>query len=1164
MLTKYAVTSIESANLVTPEMALSSEANMKHFQELVTELKKAAQTEDQRVAPKSDEFVYFVCRAIHAMEAANYDPVSKAFTGDGYIVRRGEDGKDQNGNPVEEWQDGLWHSASGILPYVNQNGDAFPEAELLADVTNEKGDQIKAFESFIGRGLFVNHASDDAEKIRGIILDARWDAGTKGVDILVACDKVAYPELARQIEMGYSNDVSMGTQVQYSLCSECGNKAVTEADYCDHVKNGKGLTAAGGTPTYEVNNGLNFIEISVVSNGADPKAKIKTVLAALNRQVQERQSRLNSCVSPVEAEKLRDELRTIQAQVNELLESKEVVEAKESSCSHGCGGSCDGSCHATASQDDLQSRREARYRIANELGLSLSEEEGNIALYNKDNGPIIEGGFDMTKSKKAYFQGGGGLNDPSSTPYDKEDYTSVRDNEDKQMVGQGMEPGNDGLHPGYDSHPTKPELRWKEELLRADVAKRREIRKAMLAQAYYQGGGGLNDPSATPYDKEDYTSVRDNEDKQMVGQGMEPGNDGLHPGYDSHPTKPELRWKEELLRAKLRAKFVTANTKGKSSWTLCAGDTPILTATAEELYPGDLEAKNDDNPEITNWDWVASEDYGRNLIKAVKELGFDEVKAQFDQARRLSKTAQGLPALDEAPGAGPAPDLGGPEGDLGAPEGEEGLDEGGEGEMSDKEQISAALGSIEDAVREIRALNEGEEGSVDSLETELDLGEAGAELGGLGDKLEEASSDVELQKKLSVVIREALKDADKLLLRAASLTGKPASPVVKKASDDAAEAKDDVEQAAEALDAGDTESAKEEVDEAAHELKEAGDDGDKKDADKKDDDDDDKDDDKDADKEASLIARKAARYKLAQELYNLTDGDMIDEAHPEGGTDTKAGEQDLEGDAHVETEKEQQVADEEVAEKQPRGENVARHEARLKKILAMEECDDDDDDKKEDAEDAVEKTAGDKPDFADLDKDGDEDESAKDAAEDAKDDKDDDKDDDDDKKEASMNDRRRLRHKAVAGLMSSAEVDGETKAYYNELFNESALGNQADPATKSFGNELTQDYYSEKKTAAAHEMKTRMKRAYKVAMKQAEIGQIEKSQEALEEQVDRLMSMDDAGFEAFEDVVDNTNVVKDAKVERAGLKKSAGAVRVGMVEPDHQSMADQLSKLDWS
>lgn len=1178
MLTKYAVTSIESASLVTPEMALGSETNMAHFKELVAELKKAGQSADKKVAPRSDEFVYFVCRAIHAMEAANYDPVTKSFTGDGYIIRRGNDGKDQHGNPVEQWQDGLWYSASDISPYINQNGDAFPEEELLADVVNDKGDKIKAYESFIGRGLFVNHASDDAEKIRGIILDARWDSGTKGVDILVACDKVAYPELARQIEMGYSNDVSMGTQVQYSLCSKCGNKAVTEADYCDHVKNGKGLTQAGGTPTYEINNGLNFIEISVVSNGADPKAKIKTVLAALSKQVQEREAKLNSCINPIEAEKLRDELRAIQAQVDGLLEKKadlftedelrakaqefkgnnpeeyaefmkrheEAFGKEASSCSCGCGGSCDGSCHAT-SQGDLQSRREARYRIANELGLSLSEEEGNIALYNKDNGTIIEGGFDMTRSKKAYFQGGGGLNDPSSTPYDKEDYTSVRDNEDKHMVGQGMEPGNDGLHPGYDSHPTKPELRWKEELLRADVAKRREIRKAMLAQAYFQGGGGLNDPSSTPYDKEDYTSVRDNEDKQMVGQGMEPGNDGLHPGYDSHPTKPELRWKEELLRAKLRAKFITAGTKGQSTWTLYASETPILTATAEELYPGDLEAKNDDNPEITNWDWVASKEYGQNLIKAVKELGFDEVKAQFDNAKRMSKTAQELPALDSAPDAGPMPDLGAPEGDLGAPEGED--LEGGEGEMSEKEQISAALGSIEDAVREIRALNEGEEGSVDSLETELDLGEAGAELEGLGEKLEEASTDSELQKKLSVVVREALKDADKLLLRVASLTGKPSTPTVKRAG------------------AEDLEEAKKDLESAEHELSEveAKDDGEKKEAEAES-----EAEEEGEKKEANLIARKAARYKLAQELYNLTDGDMIDEAHPEGGTDTKAGEQDLEGDAHVETEKEQQAADEEVAEKQPRGELSARQQRRLKMILAA----DDDKDEKADKDE--------KPDFADLDKDGNEEESAKDAADDAKDDdKDDDK--DDGKKEAakkcptcgktdcgckankmSMNDRRRLRHKAVAGLMSSAEVDGETKSYYSELFNESALGNQSDPACKQFGSELTQDFVSEKKTAATHELKTRMKRAYKVAMKQAQIGQIEDSQESLESQVDRLMSMDDAGFEAFEDVVENTSVVKDAKVERTGLKKSAGAVRVGMVEPNHQSMAEQLSKLDWS
>ena len=143
----------------------------------------------------------------------------------------------------------------------------------------------------------------------------------------------------------------------------------------------------------------------------------------------------------------------------------------------------------------------------------------------------------MTNGKKAYFQGGGGLNDPSALPYDKEDAESIREKEDKQMVGQGMEPGSDGL--------ADDDLKVKEELHRASIEERRKIRQAIIQKAYFQGGGGLNDPAALPYDKEDAETIREKEDKHMVGQGMEPGSDGL--------AGDDLKVKEQLHRAKIRA-----------------------------------------------------------------------------------------------------------------------------------------------------------------------------------------------------------------------------------------------------------------------------------------------------------------------------------------------------------------------------------------------------------------------------------------------------------------------------------------------------------------------------------------------------------------------------------------------------------------------------------
>jgi len=198
MLTKIAQVTIETPRIVEREEALQHEGATEQFKKLVANVR--------RVAPKSDEFLYFSCLAISAMERANLDKEG-SVVGDGHIIEA-EDGKcTVCGEKVKKFENGLWHSAKGIEPYVNANGDAFPERQLTA-----------GYKSFVGKGFFVNHASEDVEKLRGIILDAVWIPKYKCVDLLVACDRVAFPELARQIKAGYMHDVSMGTQVQYSLC----------------------------------------------------------------------------------------------------------------------------------------------------------------------------------------------------------------------------------------------------------------------------------------------------------------------------------------------------------------------------------------------------------------------------------------------------------------------------------------------------------------------------------------------------------------------------------------------------------------------------------------------------------------------------------------------------------------------------------------------------------------------------------------------------------------------------------------------------------------------------------------------------------------------------------------------------------------------------------
>jgi len=90
-------------------------------------------------------------------------------------------------------------------------------------------------------------------------------------------------------------------RVEYSVCSCCGNKAHTETDYCDCVKKYKGQKhcpvhkkSMGEYGIYESNFGVEFFELSFVTDGADREAIIKEIVAsdALSGQLHEKLSKI--------------------------------------------------------------------------------------------------------------------------------------------------------------------------------------------------------------------------------------------------------------------------------------------------------------------------------------------------------------------------------------------------------------------------------------------------------------------------------------------------------------------------------------------------------------------------------------------------------------------------------------------------------------------------------------------------------------------------------------------------------------------------------------------------------------------------------------------------------------------------------------------------------
>lgn len=662
-------------------------------QEILDNFKKFA-SNLKKIAPKAEDFLYFSAVMMHAAEAAALN----------------DDGTPRlniKGEPIKVgWNkdNGTWRwitSDNNIKPYKNSNGDIFPEEEL-----------VKAYRKWVGKPLCIDHKSSSVDHVRGFIVDTYYDRNLKRVIALCALDKQNYPDLARKVATGYSHSVSMGTAVGRAICSEagCHRVARTESDFCDHMKKKSGYG--------EINVDLNPIELSIVVNGADPKAHIKHIIAAantLNNYVENKQEQLNKIAENYHASIIvssnnngeavqnmnsidvkGDSLESFKADLDRAL--KELEDIKEplkkddldtndlvSNQSSGSSAMADGTTVSTdfglapstnnryASADSNADSLSELRAVASAIEAKLSQMKTSLeklASINKSNKQEenMSGSKDNI-NKQAYYQGTEEPT-PGSPKYTAEPTNNkLRTDGDKHMEGQ-MDTGPvDGMHPGPDS-VNMSELERKKMLARATAEERAIRRNAIVnlakqaleqkKEAYFQGGGGVNEPTPgkVKYPAEKLNEKLRNEDKHMVGQKPFPGVgpvDGAHPSPASADTSDEIKRKELLRRANtLRAAF----TKSASS----LGD------SAWKIFLGDKLVLTASVNDLTGgnadlfFDKVATKEFGVQLMEKVRSQGADKVlslvkKAQGD-APALPPPADAAPAEVAAPATEPTEDSG--------------------------------------------------------------------------------------------------------------------------------------------------------------------------------------------------------------------------------------------------------------------------------------------------------------------------------------------------------------------------------------------------------------------------------------------------------------------------------------------------------------------------
>lgn len=620
----------------------------------------------KRIAPKSNEFLYFVSPIITSAEASILNP-------DG-TVKKGSDGK-----PIEaHWdvQGDTWKwvcTDPKILPHRNNNGDIFPEQEIIA-----------AHKKWAGCPLLLDHVSS-VENCRGVILDVYYDRKFKRAIALMAIDQVSYPELARKVATRTMTDVSMGCAVSMCICTEsgCHKAARTASEFCRHMK-------AKGTGYGEINVGLNPLEVSLVLKGAEIGAKIRTVFAAaqqLHSELDSKSAELAQTSNTTKLAELEHDLKQIASKFLELKESMENTDSDSNNLSDTAPYGIAGDANPPSDEldpnttqlnipDRLAYNNQALVQELKALRASFEDKLSGIEKTLQSKNEEMNMATDKNNTKTAYWLGGGEGNEPTpgKRKYPVDPLNEKARMEDKQMVGQKSFPdvgAVDGLHPSPESVDEKDELKRKEMLSRAEVEERQMRRNAALKQAkdvleqkkaYWLGGGEGNEP--TP-GKKQYPvdplneQLRAKEDKIMVGQFPFPdvGDvDGLHPSPASVAEKDELKRKEMLNRASLKARFVrTANTDGTenigaSGWHVYAkdesGDRLVFTASVDELSG---------NRALALYDVIATKDFGQKMLEKIRSVGLSKAASLYKQSQAVAGPGALPGAPPDASGANPVP-----------------------------------------------------------------------------------------------------------------------------------------------------------------------------------------------------------------------------------------------------------------------------------------------------------------------------------------------------------------------------------------------------------------------------------------------------------------------------------------------------------------------------
>lgn len=169
----------------------------------------------------------------------------------------------------------------------NRNGDGFPNAPYKVGELAACGhpECTKSLDGWISEpetlshhyttferhgGIYKHHVNKDPSKSLGWINKSVLNPYMHRVELLLKLVNSRDPEISQRIGDGDFPAVSMGCHVRWDVCTICGHRAPTRAQYCEHASRMLRRILPDGRKVAVLNPSPKFFDISFVFRPADP------------------------------------------------------------------------------------------------------------------------------------------------------------------------------------------------------------------------------------------------------------------------------------------------------------------------------------------------------------------------------------------------------------------------------------------------------------------------------------------------------------------------------------------------------------------------------------------------------------------------------------------------------------------------------------------------------------------------------------------------------------------------------------------------------------------------------------------------------------------------------------------------------------------------------